>query len=59
MRAFILALAAIIPAFASDWAEADGLSAFDIGRNCKAEAAGSPSRGPRPAREMKHKPRMI
>jgi hypothetical protein len=41
MRAFILALAAIIPACASDWAGANELPAFDIGRNCKAETAGS------------------
>jgi hypothetical protein len=40
MRTFIFALAAIIPAFASDWARAaDEAPEFDIARNCKAETS--------------------
>ena len=40
MRTFIFALAAIVPAFASDRAgAADELPAFDIVQNCKAETA--------------------
>ena len=42
MRTFILALVAVVPAFAvgQAWC-ADDLPAFDIFQNCKAEAAGS------------------
>ena len=47
MRAFIFALAAIVPALAIDGAAAaDKLPAFDIARNCKAETAGSALGGP-------------
>jgi hypothetical protein len=42
MRIFIFALAAIVPTCEIDRAQAaDELPAFDIMRNCKAEAAGS------------------
>jgi hypothetical protein len=41
MRSFIFALAAIVPAFAIDWARAaDEVPEFDIARNCKAETTG-------------------
>jgi hypothetical protein len=40
MRTFIFALAAIVPAFAIDWARAaDEVPEFDIARNCKAETS--------------------
>jgi hypothetical protein len=42
MRACIFALAAIVPVFAIDRAEAaDGPPAFDIARNCREEVMGS------------------
>ena len=42
MRACIFALAAIVPVFAIDRAEAaDGPPVFDIARNCREEVAGS------------------
>jgi hypothetical protein len=38
MRTFVFALAAIVPAFAIDWARAaDEVPEFDIALNCKAE----------------------
>jgi hypothetical protein len=47
MRAFIFALAAIVPAFAIDRAgAADELPAFDIARNCNEETAGAAIGGP-------------
>ena len=47
MRAFIFALAAIVPAFAIDWARAaDEVPEFDIARNCKAETSGAAIEGP-------------
>jgi hypothetical protein len=46
MRAFIFALAAIVPAFASDWARADDVPEFDIVRNCKAETSDAGIEGP-------------
>jgi hypothetical protein len=40
MRTFIFALAAIVPAFAIDWARAaDEVPEFDIALNCKAETS--------------------
>ena len=50
MRTFILALAAIVPAFAIERVEAaDEIPAFGIARNCNAETAGAAIGGPRPA----------
>jgi len=47
MRTFILALAAIVPAFAIERVEAaDEIPAFDIARNCNAETAGAAIGGP-------------
>ena len=47
MRTFIFALAAMVPAFAIDWAgAADEPPAFDIARNCNEETAGSVIGGP-------------
>ena len=47
MRSFIFALAAIVPAFAIDWARAaDEVPEFDIARNCKAETSGAGIEGP-------------
>ena len=47
MRTFIFALAAIVPAFAIDWARAaDEVPEFDIARNCKAETSGAAIEGP-------------
>ena len=44
---FILALAAIVPGFAIDRAEAaDEPPAYDIARNCKQETAGAAINGP-------------
>jgi hypothetical protein len=44
MRACIFALAAIVPVFAVDRAEAaDGPPAFDIARNCREEVTASPT----------------
>jgi hypothetical protein len=48
MRTFILALAAIVPAFAIDRAAAaDEPPEFDIARNCNAETAGISVEGPK------------
>jgi hypothetical protein len=47
MRTSILALAAIVPIFAIDWARAaDEVPEFDINRNCKAETSGAGIEGP-------------
>ena len=47
MRTFIFALAAIIPAFAIDWAKAaDEVPEFDIARNCKVETSDAGIEGP-------------
>jgi hypothetical protein len=47
MRTFIFALAAIVPAFAIDWARAaDEVPEFDIALNCKAETSGTDIEGP-------------
>jgi hypothetical protein len=46
MRAFIFAIAAIVPAFARDWARADEVPEFDIVRNCKVETSDAGIEGP-------------